>query len=107
MQSYDSAFVERVMDGNTFETDKCTITLDRVYVPPITIPEGRLAKQKLVSKIAKRIVTYKITGIVSYGVVLAEVWVDKININNWMGEQGYDKNHDWRLGPEWTRWVDT
>ncbi len=104
--AYEGAFVENVLDGNTFQTTKYTITLSGVYVPPLTIPEGREAKQKLVSKIAKRSVTYKITGKADYGVRLAEVWVDDLNVNDWMRKQGYNKNHDWRLGPEWTPFQD-
>jgi endonuclease YncB( thermonuclease family) len=101
------AKVVRVYDGDTlfacFELDGCFYQF-RVRLTGIDAPEMKLApnhpsrdqvkvlanaaKQELQSKVLDKIVKLECHGFDKYGRVLATVFVDNLNINNYLLEKG-------------------
>ena len=99
-----------VMDGNTIEVYSigdvpyrtATITLARVFVPPLTRSEGRKAKQELKELINNREITYKtIANNPQHS--RAEVWLDDFSVNDTMIQGGYGREFDWPPEPDWIR----
>ena len=82
------ASVTSVIDGDTFDTPSERIRLARVYAPPVGTPAGQTAKRILSRKILNRTVTIDPVAM-SYGRIVAEVWLDGENVNDYMRRLGY------------------
>jgi micrococcal nuclease len=81
-----------VIDGDTFETDsKQRIRLARVYAPEISTTAGVRARNILMAMINRRVITYEVIARDDYGRSICEVWVDNVNVNDWMIAKGYAK----------------
>ena len=79
-----------VISGDTFNTNRAVrIRLARVNVPSINTLEGQYAKELLESLILSKFITYDIVTEDAYGRAVAEVWVNKINVNDAMRNAGY------------------
>lgn len=79
-----------VISGDTFNTNRLVrMRLARVNVPAIDTLEGQYAKELLESLILSKFITYDIVAEDAYGRALAEVWVNKINVNDAMRNAGY------------------
>jgi endonuclease YncB( thermonuclease family) len=77
-----------VTDGDTFCTPKNIVRLARIDCPE-TGTYGSVKATNLLKKlILNKTITYKQVGI-SYGRIVAEVWVGRLNVNNYMRRQGY------------------
>ena len=103
------ALVDSVLDGNTIEitlgididAHSTTLVLARVYAPPLTILEGREAKRALKGLINRRHINYKIVGTGTRDTYIAEVWLNKVNVNDWMVTKGYGRKINWSIEPDW------
>ena len=103
------ARVGSVLDGNTLElgmgeypdSTGYTAILARVYAPPLTRKEGREAKLTLTVFVNGKHITHQIVGTGVRDMPLVEVWLDDINVNDWMIEKGYGKDIDWPIEPDW------
>jgi endonuclease YncB( thermonuclease family) len=85
-----SAICVGVINGDTFNTNRMVrMRLARVNVPSINTPEGQHAKEFLESLILPNFITYYVVAIDNYGHSVAEVWVDKTNVNDAMRAAGY------------------
>ena len=85
-----SAICVGVIDGDTFNTNRIVrMRLARVNVPSTNTPEGQHAKALLESLILPNFITYYVVAIDTYGRSVAEVWVDKTNVNDAMRAAGY------------------
>ena len=85
-----SAICVGVVDGGTFNTNReIRIRLARVNVPSINTLEGQHAKALLESLILPSFITYNLVTRDTYGRSVAEVWVDKKNVNDVMRVAGY------------------
>jgi len=85
-----SAICVGVIDGDTFNTNRVVrMRLARVNVPSINTPEGQQAKALLEALILPDFITYNIVAEDAYGRAMAEVWVNKINVNDAMRNAGY------------------
>ncbi len=84
-----------VIDGNTIITNKrARIGLARVEPPPISTPEGRIAKELLESLILGQFITYDVVAIGARRrevEAVAEVWLDDKNVNDAMRAAGYQE----------------
>ena len=81
-----------VIDGDTFETDsKQRIRLARVYAPEISTRAGVRARNTLMAMINRRVISYEVVARDDYGRRICEVWVDHVNVNDWMIAKGYAK----------------
>lgn len=84
-----------VIDGNTIITNKrARIGLARVDPPPISTPEGRIAKELLESLILGQFITYDVVAIGARRrevEAVAEVWLDDKNVNDAMRAAGYQE----------------
>jgi endonuclease YncB( thermonuclease family) len=79
-----------VISGDTFNTNRLVrMRLARVNAPPINTVEGQYAKALLESLILAKFINYDIVAEDAYGRAVAEVWVDKINVNDVMRTAGY------------------
>lgn len=79
-----------VISGDTFNTNRLVrMRLARVNVPSICTLEGQYAKELLESLILSKFITYDIVAEDAYGRSVAEVWVNKINVNDAMRNAGY------------------
>jgi len=84
-----SAVCEYVQDGDTFRTAKQNwIRLANVCAPAVETAEGAKAKRILANLILSKPITYEQVG-TSYGRIVAEVWVDSLNVNASMRREGY------------------
>ena len=85
-----TATCDYVKDGDVFKTKRNVwIRLARVNAPRIEIPEGQKAKKILGSLILQKAITYEVVATDRYGRIVAEVWVDSTNVNDYMRGQGY------------------
>jgi len=79
-----------VISGDTFNTNReVRMRLARVNVPPINTPEGQYAKELLEALILAKFINCDIFGEDASGHSVAEVWVNKINVNDAMRTAGY------------------
>ena len=77
-----------ITDGDTFRTPKNILRLARVDCPE-TGTWGSIKATSILKKlILNKTITYKQVGI-SYGRIVAEVWVGRLNVNNYMRRHGY------------------
>lgn len=77
------AHVVEVIDGDTFKT-KNIIRLEGVDAPELDQSGGKEAKQKLESLILNKDITYEEKARDNFGRILAQVWVDSLNVNDAM-----------------------
>ena len=85
-----SAICVGVIDGDTFNTNRVVrMRLARVNVPSTNTLEGQQAKALLETLILPGFITYDVVARDAYGRSVAEVWVDKINVNDAMRAAGY------------------
>jgi len=83
------AVCEYVQDGDTFRTaGKNWIRLANVCAPELTEFGGAIAKGELERLILGKEIVYEKVG-ESWGRIVAEVWLDNLNINAYMRQQGY------------------
>ena len=76
-----TARVSRVIDGDTFEIPGDTIRLENVNCPEMGQSGGSAARQKLESLIGGKTVSYEGQARDTYGRLVAQVWVNGINVN--------------------------
>jgi endonuclease YncB( thermonuclease family) len=87
------AICTRVIAGDALETSTgLVIHLARVIVPKVGAPGGSLAKDRLTAKINGQIISYEVLEKDDFGQCVAEVWVGRLNVNDWMGSLGYDES---------------
>ena len=73
-----------VQDGNTFRTDT------QIWIRLARVNTQRLGAQKMLkSLIYHKNIYYESVSIDTNGRIVAEVWLDDININDYMRAQGY------------------
>ena len=72
-----------VIDGDTFKT-KNRIRLEGVDAPELNQSGGEEAKQKLESLILDKDITYEEKARDEYARIVAQVWVDSLNVNDAM-----------------------
>jgi len=85
-----SGFCDYVQDGDTFKFRHGTwVRLARVDTPELGTEEGERAKSLLSYKILNKDALYDITATGYYGRPLVEVWVDGINVNDYMISLGW------------------
>ena len=85
-----TAICDYVKDGDVFKTKRNVwIRLARVSAPRIEIPEGQEAKKLLSSLILQKAITYEVVATDRDGRIVAEVWVDTTNVNDYIRGQGY------------------
>ncbi len=82
-------FVPKVIDGDTFEVEVDSSTTERIRLegvdaPELNTPEGMKAKQKLEELVLYKEVEYEEKAKDVYGRIVAQVWVDGINVNEEM-----------------------
>ncbi len=84
-----TATCDYVKDGGVFKIKRNVwIRLARVNAPRIETHGGQKAKKTLGSLILQKAITYEVVATDSYGRV-AEVWVDSMNVNDYMRGEGY------------------
>ena len=84
-----TAICDYVKDGAVFKIKRNVwIRLARVNAPRIETHGGQKAKKTLGSLILQKAITYEVVATDSYGCV-AEVWVDSMNVNDYMRGKGY------------------
>ena len=87
-----STVCDYVSDGDTFKTKMGTwIRLNRVDAPKGDTPEGRRATDILKPLILNKAITHESVATDAYGRLVAEVWVDNLNVNDNMIAQGYHR----------------
>ena len=74
-----------VIDGDTFKTLNI-IRLEGVEAPELDQPGGKEAKQKLESLILDKDITYEEKARDDFGRIVAQVWIDSLNVNDAMNE---------------------
>ena len=85
-----NATCEYVRDGDTFRTTaQIWVRLARVNAPEIGTPSGQRAKETLERLIFGKPITYESVARDNYGRIVAEVWVNGTNVNDYMRAQGY------------------
>ncbi|MFC2024418.1 thermonuclease family protein [Chloroflexota bacterium] len=85
-----TAICDYVKDGDIFKTKRNVwIRLARVNAPRIEIPQGQKSKKVLSSLILQKAITYEVVATDAYGQIVAEVWVDTMNVNDYMIAEGY------------------
>lgn len=79
-----------VIDGDTFwtESPSVKVRLARVNAPEMGSPGGDRARQTLSAKILGQIVDIDPVG-TSFDRIVAEVWLNGENVNDYMRRQGY------------------
>jgi len=77
------AHVVEVIDGDTFKTLN-RIRLEGVDAPELNQTGGNEAKQKLESLILDKDITYEEKARDDYARIVAQVWVNSLNINDAM-----------------------
>lgn len=77
------AHVVEVIDGDTFKTLKI-IRLEGVDAPELNQTGGNEAKQKLESLILDKDITYEEKARDDYARIVAQVWVNSLNVNDAM-----------------------
>ena len=81
-----------VISGDTFNTNRLVrMRLARVNAPSINTQEGQYAKELLEALMLARFIHCDVVGTDAYGRAVAEVWVDKINVNDVMRAAGYQE----------------
>ena len=80
-----SAHVVEVIDGDTFKTKK-RIRLEGVEAPELNQPGGKEAKEKLESLILGKDITYEEKARDEFARIVAQVWVDSLNVNDAMNK---------------------
>ena len=84
-----TAICDYVKDGAVFRAKRNVwIRLARVNTPRIEIPEGQKAKKILGSLILQKAITYEVMATDRDGQIVAEVWVDTTNVNDYMRDRG-------------------
>ena len=86
-----TAYVTRVIDGDTFETRHRTIRIADIDAPKGNTPSGRASTNYLKSLIEYKEVVYESHGTGYYGRTIATVWrkSDRLNIGNEMVRSGH------------------
>lgn len=84
------ATCEYVQDGDTFRTTAQTwIRLARVNTPKLDSLEREKARMILIGLILQKSIAYEPVETDVHENTVAEVWVDMMNINNYMRSRGY------------------
>ncbi len=83
-----NAYVMEVIDGDTFGVSGVDekIRLENIDTPEIDKPGGESAKRRLEELILNRNIVYEEKAHDVYGRIVAQVWVDSINVNDAMDE---------------------
>ena len=78
--------VNRVIDGDTFETDQNSrsVRLEGLNAPEIDTHEGERAKQYLANVILHEFVDIDVVARDSYGRRIAKVWLNGVSVNETM-----------------------
>lgn len=79
-----TAQVVEVIDGDSFKIPRDEIRLENVDAPELGSANALKAKIKLENLIWKKIVEYEEQARDDYGRLVAQVWVDNINVNDVM-----------------------
>lgn len=101
MYSY-KAVVKKVIDGDTIKADidlgfhlwlkRVRIRLAGIDAPSIKIEEGKVTKDRLIELLTEEsTIIIEVEKIESdkYGRVLAIVWKENLNVNEWLVKEGY------------------
>jgi endonuclease YncB( thermonuclease family) len=84
-----TAFVTRVVDGDTLETDLGKIRLLGINTPEKSMPYYTESKEYVKDLLENNTVTIEITGTDRYGRILAHVFLGKLHINEKILQLGY------------------
>lgn len=85
-----SATVDYVYDGDTITlVSKEKLRFARIDAPEMSEPEGIISRDALRKLIDGKQITYLDKGTGYYGRTIAEVYIDTINVNDWLVANGY------------------
>ncbi len=78
-----------VIDGDTLRTDGERIRLEWVHAPEKGQPDWQKAKSDLEQLVLNKIIRYEGQARDKWGRLIAQVWVDNLNVNQKMKDLGY------------------